>query len=289
MIPGIVTLLQKMWRGYLARQFFKRLLAVHRIMGAYRKYKLRSWVTATQHALGFPVTHKMGVNKGKIPVPQAGLNVNWPRAPGPLRRVVGLIQAAYGRWWALAILRRVPEHDWPALRLKVFCYTELLKGRRGNWGLNRDWKGDYLMAEGLNQARDYQQSSQKLQRKDGFQQVLFSCRILKATPGSKAKSAERSLLLTDSCLYKLDGPKGAFKGLKKGIPLNQITGITITPGPDQLVIIHQLNGRDMVVALHCGSIQGVSSWVVSVPNGGPAPDLVGEFVTMLASQYVRYS
>ncbi|XP_021947488.1 unconventional myosin ID isoform X2 [Folsomia candida] len=287
MIPGIVTFLQKIWRGYLAREYYKRLRAVYRIMGVYRKYKLRTWVTATQRSLGFPVSSQTGINKGRIPVPAFGLNANWPSAPGPLKSLVGLIIAAYGRWWAYGILRRVPEHDWPQLRLKIYCSTELIKRRRANWGLSRDWKGDYLLLEGLNQARDYQQSFQKLQKKDHFQQVLFSSRILKATPGSGGKCAERSIMITDTAIYKLDGPKGSFKGMKSGIPLNQVTAITITPGPDQLTILHLSSGRDMVVALHCGSIQGVSSWVVGTPDGGPPPDLTGEFVTMVATQCLR--
>ena len=152
----------------------------------------------------------------------------------------------------------VPEQDWQQLRLKVFCYTEVIKGRRPNWGLNRDWKGDYLLTEGLNQARDYTQSLQKIQQKDKFANVLFSSRILKATPGSAGKYAERSIVVTDTSIYKLDGPKGAFKSMKAGIPLSEVRGITITPGNDQLVVIHMNTDRDMVVALHCGSIQGVS-------------------------------
>lgn len=284
MIPGIVTFLQKMWRGYLARELYKRMRAIHRIAGTYRKYKLRSWVTETQRSLGFPTAITRTNNKGRIPVPAAGLNVNWPRAPRPIAHLVGLIRAAYGRWWAYSILRQVPQHDWPQLRLKVLCHTELIKGRRSNWGLNRDWKGDYLMSEGLNQARDYQQSFERLKKKDGIRQVLFSSRILKATPGSAGKCAERSILVSDTHIYKLDGPKGSFKSMKAGIPLAQVTGLTITPGLDQLVIIHLSTSRDMVVALHCGSVQGVSSWVVSSPSGGPPPDLIGEFVTIIASQ-----
>ncbi|ODM91558.1 Myosin-IA [Orchesella cincta] len=284
MVPAIVTLLQKMWRGYLAREEYKRIKAVHKIAGVYRKYKLRTWLAATQRSLGFPTNAAPRANKGRIPVPSQGLNVSWPQAPRPIAHLVGLIRAAYGRWWALSILRRVPEQDWPQLRLKVLCHTELIKGRRGNWGLNRDWKGDYLMSEGLNQARDYQQSFERLQKKDGIRQVLFSSRILKATPGSAGKCAERSILVSDTHIYKLDGPKGSFKSMKSGIPLNQITGLTITPGPDQLVVIHLSTARDMVVALHCGSVQGVSSWVLSSAGGGPSPDLTGEFVTIVSSQ-----
>lgn len=286
MIPGIVTFLQKMWRGYLARELYKKMKAAHKIGGTYRKYKLRSWVTATQRSLGFPTSSTPGANRGRIPVPRQGLNVNWPAAPRPIAHLVGLIRAAYGRWWALSILRRVPEADWPQLRLKVYCHTELIKGKRHNWGLNRDWKGDYLMSEGLNQARDYQQSFEKLQKKDHIKQVIFSSRILKATPGSAGKCAERSILLSDTHIYKLDGPKGSFKSMKS-IPLSQVTGFTITPGPDQLVVIHLSTGRDMVAALHCGDIQGVSSWAVSSPNGGPSPDLVGEFITLTALQCKR--
>jgi myosin-1 len=215
------------------------------------------------------------------------LNVRWPKAPGPLKRQVGLIIAAYGRWWALQILRRVPEQDWPQLRLKIFCFSELIKKRRQNWGLNRDWKGDYLLSEGLNQARDYQQSLEKIQQKNKFRQVIFSSRILKATPGSAGKYAERSILVTESGIYKLDGPKGSFKSMKAGIPFNVVRGVSITPGNDQLVVIHLSTDRDMVVALHCGSIQGVSSWVLSSPNGGAPPDLIGEFITAVAMQCLK--
>lgn len=287
MIPQIVTFLQKLWRGYMAREHYKRIKAVHRILGVYRKYKLRSWVSTTQRALGFPTNAQPGQYKGRIPVPSTGLNVNWPKAPRPIGHLVGLIRAAYGRWWALSILRRVPDADWPQLRLKVLCHTEHLKGRRRNWGLNRDWRGDYLTQEGLNQARDYSQSLEQLKKKDAIRQVLFSSRILKATPGSAGKYAERSILVTDTHIYKLDGPKGSFKTMKAGIPLGQVTGLTITPGPDQLVVIHLSTARDMVVALHCGSVDGVSSWALSSQDGRPPPDLTGEFVTLVATQCQR--
>jgi len=300
MIPSLVIFLQKMWRGYLAREYYKRLRAAHRIMGAYRKYKLRSYVAQVQKVLGFSTSTTPNRNNrmnnrtrnSAVQLPSCGLNVPWPKAPEPLRKVVGLIQSAYGRWWALQILRRVPEQDWPQLRLKVFCHTELLHGRRPNWGLNRDWKGDYLLSEGLNQARDYQQSLSKLQQKEKFRQTLFSSRILKVTPGSAGKCAERSILVTENCIYKIDGPKGSFKRLKAGIPFATIKGITITPGNDQLVVIHCNNDRDMVIALHCGSIQGVSSWILSSSTtnpGGPPPDLTGEFITTVATQCLRFN
>ena len=205
MIPGIIIYLQKMWRGYLAREHYKRLKAAHKIKGAYRLYKLRSYVTEVQRILGFP-THSSNRGKGRnsqnnqmVQVPSCGLNVRWPKPPPALRRVVGVIQAAYGRWWAYRILQQIPEQDWPQLRLKVFCHTELMKGRRRNWGIGRDWKKDYLSAEGLNSARDYQASLNKIGK---GKNVAFSSRIIKATPGGSGKFAERSTVLTDDLLYK---------------------------------------------------------------------------------------
>ncbi|CAG7836490.1 unnamed protein product [Allacma fusca] len=297
MIPGIVTFLQKMWRGYMARQYYKRLRAAHRIKGAYRMYKLRSYITEVQKVLGFPTANQRN-SRGRfgnqnhqqiVQLPRCGLNVPWPRAPGPLRRVVGIIQAAYGRWWALQILRQVPEHDWPVLRQKVFCHTALLKGRRRNWGMNRDWKGDYLPTEGLNSARDYQNSLNRVLGKDGAQRVIFSSRILKATPGGGGKFAERSILVTDGLIFKLDGPKGAFKSMKQWVSMGEIRAISITPGDDQLVVIHVASGRDLVMALHCGVLQGVSSWVLNDAKGGVPPDLIGEFVTVIASQCLSFN
>lgn len=93
MIPSIVTFLQKMWRGYLARQLFKQMLAVHRILGVYRKYKLRSYVQQIQGVLGFPKTSNRNStspgrnfkgrnSKAPVALPSCGLNVKWPEAPG---------------------------------------------------------------------------------------------------------------------------------------------------------------------------------------------------------------
>ena len=288
MIPGIVTFLQKMWRGYVAREYYKRLRAAHIIKGAYRAYKLRSYISNVQKVLGFPTTSTTGRKNQVVQIPRCGVNVPWPRAPGPLRRVVGIIQAAYRRWWALQILRQVPEHELPQLRLKIFCHTELIKGRRQNWGMGRDWKADYLSSEGLNAARDYQASLQKLRAKDfSARNVIFSSRILKATPGGGGKFAERSILITDDFIYKLDGPKGAFKPLNSKKNLKDITGISVTPGNDQLVVVHFNDGRDMVMALHCGVLQGVSSWVLNESKGGVPPDLTGELIATIGTRCLK--
>jgi myosin I len=48
MIPGIVILLQKLWRGTVARMHYKKMRAAMTIMRFYRKHKLRSYFAALQ-------------------------------------------------------------------------------------------------------------------------------------------------------------------------------------------------------------------------------------------------
>jgi myosin-1 len=44
LIPGIVLLLQKQWRGTLCRQRFRKMKALLAIMSYYRRYKMRTYV-----------------------------------------------------------------------------------------------------------------------------------------------------------------------------------------------------------------------------------------------------
>lgn len=44
LIPGIVIFLQKLWRGTVCRRRYKKLLAAKRIVGAYRRFKMRSYL-----------------------------------------------------------------------------------------------------------------------------------------------------------------------------------------------------------------------------------------------------
>ena len=44
LLPGIVMLLQKMWRGAIARKRYRRMLAVRRIIEAYRQYRMRKYI-----------------------------------------------------------------------------------------------------------------------------------------------------------------------------------------------------------------------------------------------------
>lgn len=53
LIPGIVILLQKQWRGALCRMRYRKMKAALTIMSIYRRYKLRSYVTQLAFTLRF--------------------------------------------------------------------------------------------------------------------------------------------------------------------------------------------------------------------------------------------
>ncbi|KAI5745228.1 hypothetical protein M8J76_009372 [Diaphorina citri] len=82
------------------------------------------------------------------------------------------------------------------------------------------------------------------------------------------RCADRALLVTDFAVYKLDsGAK--FKAMKRGMSLQEMTGLSVSPGSDQLVVIHNNKGNDLVFTI-------ISS-----------EDRVGELVGALASRYYQ--
>lgn len=80
----------------------------------------------------------------------------------------------------------------------------------------------------------------------GFKAVLFSAFVTKFNKFNKC--AERVLLVTDKLIFKLDTVK--FKNMKEGVAIGALTGLSVTPGQDQLVVFHCPGGNDFVVSLH---------------------------------------
>lgn len=56
---------------------------------------------------------------------------------------------------------------------------------------------------------------------------------------------ERAIILTDKYIYKCD-PKKNFQLKKAGIPLDDIIALSITPGKEQLVVIHLMSNQDLI-------------------------------------------
>eukprot|EP00058_Branchiostoma_floridae_P001325 XP_002586813.1 hypothetical protein BRAFLDRAFT_105565 [Branchiostoma floridae] len=153
---------------------------------------------------------------------------------------------AQDSWWARHIIAQIPERDRKEVRLKSIAYGHL-HGNRKDWGLNQRWRGNYLgMSEDIQKAKLFNNSLNSLVAQDRFKEVLFSAHVKKVNHHNK--SSDRAVLVTDKFLYKLD-PKKGYKAMKQGTPLAQMTGVSVTPGQDQLIAVHLAGGNDLVLCV----------------------------------------
>ncbi|XP_055338515.1 unconventional myosin-Id-like [Paramacrobiotus metropolitanus] len=226
-LPEMVILLQRMWRGALARKHYQQMLAVRRIVKAYRNYKLRSYLMKIQN-----------IFKNVDRRPDLGKALRWPEPPRTLRSFTDKTKAIFNRWRAYKILKRLPNEDWDQVRTKIAAY-DALAGRRKYCDYGRKWQGNYLATSPENpESSNFVQAIHGLRSHDHFKLCLFSGFILKVN--KHMKSAERAILVTEKGVYKLDNKK--FKSLKSPYALDQVTGVSVTDGNDQMVVIH-FNGK----------------------------------------------
>ncbi|CAB3236517.1 unnamed protein product [Arctia plantaginis] len=246
LIPSIVILLQKLWRGTIARMRYKKMKAALVIFNAWKRYQYRRYIGSLQAELA----------RGR------GAVRRWPPAP---RRVPGaLLQGAYRRWRAYLTLKPIPRDQWPQLKVKI-CAASALRRRRADWGQARAWAGDYLADCHYNaKAAIYRSQFAALQKSQKIGRPLFSCKIHKFNRYNKL--AERCLLVTDSLIFKLDA--NTFKPLKKPTPITEVGALRIMSSDAQLVVISIPSAKnDLVVGLVA------------------THDLVGELVGVLANRY----
>nr|CAD7410711.1 unnamed protein product [Timema cristinae] len=108
MIPGIVTLLQKLWRGTMCRIRYRKMKAALKIMAFYRHCKIRRYIN--QLELQFRDAKRLR---------DYGKSLKWPAPPLAVRSAVPLLRKLFNSWRAYMILRAVPRNEWPQLKLKV--------------------------------------------------------------------------------------------------------------------------------------------------------------------------
>ncbi|KAG7204040.1 hypothetical protein KM043_001899 [Ampulex compressa] len=252
LIPGIVVLLQKQWRGYLCRQKYKKMKAALLIMQHYRKYKKRIYIKELEQ------TFHNAKNMRDF-----GKNLPWPRENFAIRRTVPALKIIYSRWRAWMILKVIPREDWPQLRLKMAAGS-VLRSKRSYWGQDRRWEGNYLSKPDENpQSGTFNASINNMRNTDHFKTVLFSAFIRKTNRFNK--QADRVLVVTEHAVYKLESSK--FKSMKKCMPIAEITGLSVSPGKDQLITIHSNRGNDFIMSIIAKE------------------DRIGELVGILSNRY----
>ncbi|XP_053465671.1 unconventional myosin-Ig isoform X2 [Nycticebus coucang] len=255
LIPIIVLLLQKAWRGTLARWRCRRLRAVYTIMRWFRRHKVRAHLAELQrrfHAARQP--------------PLYGRDLVWPPPPTVLQPFQDTCQALFCRWRARQLVKNIPPSDMAQIKAKVAAMGAL-QGLRQDWGCRRAWNRDYLSSAADNPTASslFAQQLKKLREKDGFGTVLFSSHVRKVNRFHKRR--DRALLLTDRHLYKLE-PSRQYR-VMRAVPLDRVTGLSVTSGQDQLVVLHARGQDDLVVCLH--------------RSQPPLDNRVGELVGVLAA------
>ncbi|CAJ0597979.1 unnamed protein product [Cylicocyclus nassatus] len=223
-IPHIVVLIQKNVRGTLARRRYERIRAVYRIMGAYRRYKLRSYLMSIINAF-----------RGVRDMPDLGKSVVWPKPPVVLVPFTEKLKVMHQRWRAATILARMQQSLKESFNEKLAAYA-VLNGKRERWGYTRSWKGDYLSQseEPTYNPIKYRAAMLALKNTNPYEKILFSTFFQKFNRYNK--SSLRALVVTDQFVAKLDAIN--FKLLKPVIPLKNITQISVCPEPNGLFIIH---------------------------------------------------
>uniref|UniRef100_A0A8D3A9Y6 Myosin 1D n=1 Tax=Scophthalmus maximus TaxID=52904 RepID=A0A8D3A9Y6_SCOMX len=229
MVQRIVLFLQKVWRGTLAKMRYRRMRAALVILRAYRRYKVRSYIREVNRRF-----------KNVRSMKDYGRHVKWPTPPKVLRNFLCVFGVFTSRWWAWTLIKGLSPEEALQVRAKV-AGLEALKGQRSDLGLQRAWEGNYLVSV----TRVPSTYNLELQRKDKFMRVLFSCNVRKINRFHKAE--DRAVLITDRHLYKMD-PLKQYKAMKS-IPLYNVTGMSVSPGKDQLVVFHTKDSRDLVVCL----------------------------------------
>ncbi|NXW37776.1 MYO1G protein, partial [Phaetusa simplex] len=236
LIPIIVLLLQKAWRGALARRRCRYLRAAYTIMAYYKRHKVKAYLRELLRRFQAVRT-----------LPDYGKSVAWPEPPAVLARFQEASQRLFRRWRARQIVKKIPPSEMGQIRAKVAA-MEALEGLRKDWGCQRSWARDYLSSPSENPglALPFARRLQTLKDKVHFGSVLFSCHVRKIN--RFGKSRDRAILVTDQHLYKLD-PRQQYR-VMRALPLSTVTGLSVTSCRAQLVVFHTQSQEDLAVCLH---------------------------------------
>ncbi|KAM6959502.1 unconventional myosin-Ig [Aplochiton taeniatus] len=260
LIPILVLFLQKVWRGALARIRCQRMVAIYAIMGCYRRYKLKAHFWEVERRFASVRT-----------MADYGKSVEWPTPPRALLQFHSITVQLHRRWRARQMVNNIPPSDMAEVRAKAAALGALM-GERRDWGLGRAWEGDYLanVRDSPQYSAAFQRFSKELRAKERFGLVLFTGFCRKANRFSR--STDRGLLVTDKHVYKLEAKKH-FKVLKK-MPLDIMTGLSVTSGADQLVVLHTASQDDVLLCLQRGELASNQ-------------DRVGELLGTLVDHFTR--
>lgn len=229
-LPNLVLFLQKHWRGGLARMRARKLRAIYLIMDRFRKYSRRKFVFQLRDAY-----------RNCKDLKDHGKSISPPTPLIASKEFAAHVETIFGRWWAFKVLSRIPHEEHDEVMLKAAAF-DCLGGKRKNWALQTRWHGNYLAKSDENSQVDLFNRNVVNRFTTKGEMVLFSSYAKKVNV--KTKVADRIVVVTTSSIIKLDNK---YKVMKT-ISLEKVTGLSLSPGDDQLLVIH-LQHNDLVICL----------------------------------------
>uniref|UniRef100_A0A8C6YLS5 Myosin motor domain-containing protein n=1 Tax=Naja naja TaxID=35670 RepID=A0A8C6YLS5_NAJNA len=132
LIPIIVLLLQKVWRGALARKRCRYLRAIYTVMAYYKRHKVKVYLLDL-------IQRFQGVRN----MCDYGKSVAWPEPPAVLTQFQESSQLIFARWRARQLVTNLSPSEMSQIKAKVAAF-DVLQDRRKNWGCCRNWRQNYL-------------------------------------------------------------------------------------------------------------------------------------------------
>ncbi|CAM4793576.1 unnamed protein product [Rotaria magnacalcarata] len=229
-LQPIITMLQAHLRSWIQNRKFRRENSAIKIQNYYRKYRIRSYINQINELF----------NK------HLGKNIIWPKPSSrSLKTIHNLLKQIYQRWRIYKIQQQLPIEQRATFELKLQT-GKYLQQRSSFFDNNiyQEWKGDYLsLLEENPRLNEYKKSINELRTKDKFDKIIFSTYSIKLN--SHIKMDDRVIVLTDKCIYKLDQKKH-FHVKNAPIPVDEIIGLSVTSGKEQLIVIHLMSKHDLV-------------------------------------------
>ncbi|CAF1389118.1 unnamed protein product [Rotaria sordida] len=228
-LQSIVVILQNHVRSWRQFRTFHREISAIKIQNFYRKYYARSYINLLNQLFN----------------DHLGKNIIWPKSRPSLITINNRLKQMYQRWRIKKIEQRLPIKLRSEFELKLLA-GKYLQQRPSFFdkSIYQEWKGDYLVIlEENSRLNEYQKSINELRTKDNFNKIIFSTFAIKLN--SHIKMDERAIILTDKYIYKVDQKKN-FHIKKSNISLDDITGLSVTSGKEQLIVIHLISNSDLI-------------------------------------------
>ncbi|KAM9970085.1 hypothetical protein ACTFIR_001925 [Dictyostelium discoideum] len=259
-LPSIVVTIQRVWRGYKVRKWYKQELqrlreekeeiqkqikrknSANLIQTYYLRYKVLTYIKKLK-----PWSVGPHYNKGHI-MPTLWLR----RTP-----IDSLMQSIHIIWWAKVKVTSLSMEARSLVRQKILALDLFGMGysRKKEWDCRRKFQADYLSDDSNPKKSQFSESVQAMFQKGGDKEILFADNVIKIN--KRGKSQLRSLIITDQHIYKYDTKKYTQK--KVGLKLHSIVALSTSNKKDTFLAIHFKQPiRDLYIDLGCDFVEKVS-------------------------------